>query len=277
MVLDKSIEALLKDFYNISRMRVSIHDVALKEIYSYPAELTPFCSCVQSLPKLREDCLKSDAVAFSVVSQTNEPYIYKCKCGLYEAVAPIYNYGNLTGYLMLGQIRDSDTELIDSTRQYLIGKGLDSDLVNSAYDDIVFLTMEALKSYINIMTVIAEHITKSNKLTSQQNTLPFLIRKEIINNYAKNLTLPDLAKKFGCSVATMTTAFKAEYNMSIHRFLINTRLESAVEMLKSSDKTVKEISEECGFYDQNHFYRSFKSRFNMSPVEYRKRQPDEAE
>ena len=30
-------------------------------------------------------------------------YIYKCHFGLNEAIMPLYSYGSLTGYLMMGQ------------------------------------------------------------------------------------------------------------------------------------------------------------------------------
>ncbi len=270
MDFDKKIQSLLEDFFTISGIRVSIHDTTLKEIYCYPEALTPFCACVQQIPEMRAECIKSDAYAFSVVEETNEPYTYKCKCGLYEAVAPIYNYGKLTGYLMLGQIRDNDTAQLERARDYLIEKGLNRELVSKAYEDVICMQVDMLDAYKNIMTVIAEYITKTNKLTPAKNTLPFLIRKEIINNYNKDLTLRDLSKKFVCSTGTLTAAFKNEYHISIHQFLINTRLEHAADLLKSSDKAVKEISEECGFYDQNHFYKTFKLNYKLSPIEYRK-------
>ena len=33
-------------------------------------------------------------------------YIYQCRFGLYEAAAPLYHYGVLAGYLMMGQVLD---------------------------------------------------------------------------------------------------------------------------------------------------------------------------
>lgn len=269
MDLDNNVQSLLKDFYNISGIRVSIHDNTFKEIYSYPIALTPFCKCIQSIPKLRKQCFESDAHAFQIVKKTDAPYIYKCKCGLCEAVAPIYNYGRLTGYLMLGQVRDSDTESLDKTLNILKNEYADSDTLNKAYNSIINLDSGKLYSYINIMTIIAKHFTLTNKLNTPEEGLPFLVNKEIINNHSKDLNLSTLAQKFGCSISTLTTLYKKEYSISIHQFIINTRLEYAKELLKKSNKAIKEISEECGFYDQNHFYRTFKKAYHISPSEYR--------
>ncbi len=267
---EDDIKNLLKDFYNISGIRISIHDISFKEIYSYPESLSHFCSCVQSFPALHNECRISDAYAFSMATKTDKPYVYKCNFGLFEAVAPIYNYGRLTGYLMLGQVKDATSELFDKTVSFLNKNGIKNSEIQKACKSLVSLTPEKLNSYINIMTIIAKHLTATNKLTEPQNELPFLIHKEIMYNYDKDLSLVYLSRKFGCSISSITTAYKKEYNQSIHQAILNARLNQATSLLKGSKKAMKEISEECGFYDQNHFYRTFKAKYNVSPSEYRK-------
>ena len=269
MNLDKNIQSILKDFYTISGIRVSLHDNTFKEIYAYPLELTPFCKCVQNIPDFKKQCIDSDSQAFTMAKKTDNPYIYKCKCGLYEAVAPIYNYGRLSGYLMLGQVRDNDVKLIEKTMDILRKNNMSDSVLNDAYSSIVTLNLEKLYSYINIMIVIAKNLTLTNKFNTSEESLPFLVKKEIINNYSKELTLPYLAQKFGCSISTLTVLFKKEYNIGIHHFIIDTRLSHAKELLTNSNKAIKTISEECGFYDQNHFYRTFKKINHISPTAYR--------
>ncbi len=269
MELDQKIQSLLKDFYSISGIRVSIHDNKFNEIYSFTHALTHLCKCILSIPDFKAQCIASDTYAFSVVKKTNQPYVYKCKYGLFEAVAPIYNYGRLTGYLMLGQVRDNDTKILDGTLEILKKYNTDNSELQKAYNSIINLDLGKLYSYINIMTVLAEHFTLTNKLSGSEESLPFLVNKEIINNHSKDLTLEKLSKKFGCSISTLTSLYKKEYNIRIHKFIINTRLEQAKRLLEKSDKAIKEISEECGFYDQNHFYRTFKKTYNISPSSYR--------
>ncbi len=106
------------------------------------------------------------------------------------------------------------------------------------------------------MTVLAEHFTLTNKLSGGEESLPFLVNKEIINNHGKDLTLEKLSKKFGCSISVLTSLYKKEYNISIHRFIINTRLKQAKRLLEKSEKAIKEISEECGFYNQKPFLQN---------------------
>ena len=100
------INSILRDFYNISGTRISIHDIECNEIYSYPKEPALFCRCLQEKSEILKDCRNNDRLAFSKVKNTGEVYVYKCRRGLFEAVAPLYHYGVLSGYLMLGQIRE---------------------------------------------------------------------------------------------------------------------------------------------------------------------------
>ena len=84
-----SIESILKDFYDVSGIRISIHDTEFNEIYSYPKESTAFCSYIQREGNMKKDCQYSDSLAFNKVKATGEVYVYKCRLGLIEAVAPI--------------------------------------------------------------------------------------------------------------------------------------------------------------------------------------------
>ncbi len=267
--MDFEILNLLRDFYNISGFRAAIMDINFNEVYSYPQELAPFCKFAQSLPGVRPQCLKSDANAFAVVKKTGRVHSYRCKCGLFEVVAPIYNFGRLTGYIMMGQVRDSEESSFKTAYDMLTSVGIEPSEAKSYVKTIPIIEPKLLNSYTNILNFLAEYVSQKIKLPSAENSLPILIIQEISKNYAQDITLPTLAKKFGCSVGTLTTAFKQEVGISIRQYLIKTRLEKSAELLKKSDKPIKEIAEDCGFYDQNHFYRAFKQYFSVSPTEYR--------
>jgi len=39
--------------------------------------------------------------------------------------------------------------------------------------------------------------------------------------------------------------------------------------IKKNDALIKEIAEAWGYFDESHFYRSFRQYFNCSPSQYR--------
>lgn len=49
------------------------------------------------------------------------------------------------------------------------------------------------------------------------------------------------------------------------------KLEKAAHLLKTTDMTAQEIMYQVGFSNNAYFYREFSKRYNISPIEYRKR------
>lgn len=262
---------VLKDFYNISGIRVSIHDTEFNEIYSYPSALSPYCRFIQEYGILKKACLKDDAAAFKTVQKTGEVYVYKCSRGLYEAVAPIYHYGVLSGYLMMGQICSSDEASLEYLRRQAFELTKDPEQSARLAASVKSVEREKLNSYINLIIVIAEYLTGQNKLHSHNEQLPQLIYEYINLNYSSKITLEDISLKFGCCKSTLLNSFRQEYGITIIKQLKLLRLTHAAEALQKTNKSIKEISADCGFYDQNHFSKTFLSHYGCLPSEYRKK------
>lgn len=184
MYSELEIYQILKDFYNISGVRVSIHDTEFREIYAYPSEPLPFCHNLQKSACILSDCMKTDRKAFEKVKREGEVYVYRCKRGLHEAVAPIYHYGLLSGYLMMGQVRDDSQESLEAIRkssEALAGSAERERLVS----EIPAIPLSRLDSFINIMTVIAQYLTGYNRLLVQHEKLPQLVSIYLNRNYGK--------------------------------------------------------------------------------------------
>ena len=264
------IKSILKDFYSVSGIRISIHDTEFNEIYSYPAEATPFCKALQKNSAVLADCKKNDSSAFGIVKKTGKVYVYKCRRGLFEAVAPVYHYGTLSGYLMMGQICDGSPESMDNVIEKasaILGNRQKAEELSKSVKSI---DRKLIDSYINIMTVLAGYLTGTNRLITHNEKLPQLIKEYINKNFSAKITLSILSQKFGCCNATLTKTFKKEYNLSIMEYLCDVRLEKSKEMIVKTRKSFKEIAADCGFYDQNYFSKIFAKKYGSSPTEYRK-------
>jgi two-component system, response regulator YesN len=48
------------------------------------------------------------------------------------------------------------------------------------------------------------------------------------------------------------------------------RLEKASELLHETDLTVADISLKVGFHSDDYFYRAFRRKFGMTPLQWRK-------
>ena len=93
----------------------------------------------------------------------------------------------------------------------------------------------------------------------------------LVENFRKHVSLDKAA-----SIANMTPNAFCKYFKKVTRktfmeTIIEYRLNYAIQQLVQTDKPISEISYESGFGDVSHFYKMFKAKMNLSPLNYRKR------
>jgi AraC family transcriptional regulator, arabinose operon regulatory protein len=87
-----------------------------------------------------------------------------------------------------------------------------------------------------------------------------------------NATIPTLAGLVNLSSSRLGHLFKAQTGVSLGSFLARRRLEKAAELLRSTDKRVKEITFAVGYRQESSFVRAFAKKFDCSPTDYRNQQ-----
>ena len=269
------IETVLRELHTVSGCRVSIHDCEYTEIAAYPHDLSPFCALVQEDQGARMMCVRADAEALSRVRTTESPYIYRCHMGLYEAVAPLYHAGVLTGYLMMGQVADSGEGSREDIFKLALsatesGK-IDSRQLREVIDRLAQLSAPMFSSFVNIMTICAEYITLSGRMELPAWDLAHMLKKYIYQNYSQHLTLDELCRTFCCSKSTLMNTFRRAYGVTVWQYITDVRLNRAKELLAGTDHTVRSIAAECGYSEQGYFTKAFAAEVGMSPTEYRRK------
>jgi AraC-like DNA-binding protein len=95
------------------------------------------------------------------------------------------------------------------------------------------------------------------------------ILKFIAQHFRDPVTVGDLAAEAGCSVSQLQREFRKELGVNPARYLQDIRVGYSRHLLKTTRLTMVAIANECGFYDQSHFSRIFKSATGISPASYR--------
>jgi AraC-like DNA-binding protein len=95
-------------------------------------------------------------------------------------------------------------------------------------------------------------------------------RDYLVENFASDVGLEELAEVAGLSRAHLIRAFRKEFQITPHSFLTDIRIREARKRLRRGGQPA-EIALECGFADQAHFTRHFKSRTGLTPGQYRAR------
>lgn len=92
----------------------------------------------------------------------------------------------------------------------------------------------------------------------------------INGHYREDLCLQDLASLFHVNNYYFSHLFKKETGCSPYEYLIQTRINKAKKLLKTTDLTVKAVGFQVGFHSESNFTYIFHKRAGMSPREFRK-------
>ena len=263
----EEIISVLAELYKITGFRVSLHGADYSEIAAYPKEKREFCRMVHKNPLEYEKCIACDKTACKKALADKDTHIYTCRYGFTEAVSPLYNFGTLTGFLMMGQVYETDDEGRPIHQEVRNAESLGENMAALAHE-APLVRSDMLHSYVKIMTICAQYLTLSNAIPSAKQTVAQMAKKFIFDNYKTKITISDICDDIGCSKSTLITCFKKEYGTTVNTYITNVRLSEAVNMLKSGERNIGEIASETGFSDQSYFSKVFSARYGIPPSEY---------
>ena len=90
----------------------------------------------------------------------------------------------------------------------------------------------------------------------------------IRDNCTQMLKLEDICLAAQLSPSYLIRAFKQQYGMTPHAFLVNRRTQFAQDRLRRGE-LIADVALEAGFADQAHFQRAFKQHLAATPGQYR--------
>lgn len=106
-------------------------------------------------------------------------------------------------------------------------------------------------------TTVRERVTKSIEFMKSHLSEP--------------LKIATLAALVNLSRSHYTTSFKRVTGYAPLSYLNHLRMQRAVQLLNTTDLSIKRISDQLGFSDQFYFSRAFRKMHNHSPSEHRRR------
>lgn len=89
-------------------------------------------------------------------------------------------------------------------------------------------------------------------------------------NYMDIRSEAEVCEKFAVSKQHFSRTFKRRLGITFNEFLTSIRLSCALKQLMLTDEKISDISEQVGFADVRTFINTFKKRYGMAPLQYRK-------
>ena len=119
-------------------------------------------------------------------------------------------------------------------------------------------------AYLKILLVyVYRQNSKTEKSTLCKEIKELIFRHPELNNI-------EVAQKLNYHPFYLNDVFKKSEGITLHRFIIQSRLTKAHELLTTTNLPLEAISDACGFSSQSHFSTCFKKEYNVSPANIRK-------
>ncbi len=91
----------------------------------------------------------------------------------------------------------------------------------------------------------------------------------IRDHFQEPITLEELADLCSMSKSHFIRSFGKYANRTPHEYLLAYRLAHSKQLLLTTDLSIEQIAEECGFNSASHFARAFRKANEISPTEFR--------
>lgn len=179
------------------------------------------------------------------------------------------------------QLIDNHLESFKIETDYYINNDIVSQLKKNTKDGVsLTFELECVNRVIKILALTIKHIeeNKNDLFLRNSGTASIERSREILNfmheHYREKLTVEDISKHIGISRNECFRCFKQFMGKNPIEYLNNYRLLKSAQMLKETEKSIEEISAECGFTSASFFGKVFKEKYEKTPLQFRKQ--DEA-
>ena len=84
-------------------------------------------------------------------------------------------------------------------------------------------------------------------------------------NLDGDISVAALARECGLSITRFNRGFMLSVGVTPHRWLLEQRVEKAMNLLRTSNFAIDEVASVCGFVDRKHFVRVFTRMVGTNP------------
>lgn len=250
-----------------------------------------FCDKIRNDKRYKHLCEKCDSRGGLEAARLHQPYVYICHMGLVDFAIPVILNGLYLGAVMGGQIKlpENEEDLLEKiTYKNSLDELYDQELLEE-YDKIQTINHKRIKalsqlifytcnSYIkeslnsNFAWVdYSKYISADNESTSTNKNRQLLAPAVayIDSNFNNTINLKTVANICQISTSYLSRLFKKVMNTNFASYVNQVRVNNAKKLLLTTNKSINEISIDCGYEDDGYFIKVFKKFESATPNEYR--------
>ena len=276
----EKLKEILKDFYEITKIRITVIDTDHKELASYPDAHTPFCQIIRQTEAGRAACAACDKEACERAAGQCRTQMYRCHAGLTEAVTPLIVDGKLFGYLYFGQAfsypdhKTGWAEIEKLCSSYPV----DREALHRASLEQPLVSQEYIRASTHILHAVASYLVMERMVAFRPDRVSVRLDDYLSAHFTGEMNAKQLSKTFGIGKTQLYKLSKELYGCGIAERVRNLRMEKAKALLLDPDApSLAQIAQLCGYDDYNYFIAVFSRTEGCPPGEWKKRQSSEAD
>ena len=250
------LRGLLADIYRLTSIKICIFDREGRELCYYPERLCRVCAGLREDAAFDKRCRQCDAAARAECASTRCAQIYTCHAGLTECIAPICRGGEISGYIVLGQIRRTQrlSVLENDPRAELRGE----------FDAMPLIAEETIVAALHIVQACAEYERLREYIAAAAQSFSVRLGAYVEKHLAEKIGVESMMRELGVSRVELYRRTYESFGQSPAEYLREQRLLCARRLLSERPLSVAQVAERCGIGDYNYFAKMFKKRFGCS-------------
>lgn len=268
-----ALRSLLKDFYEITRIRITVFDVDMRELVSWPEQFPPFCRAIRSTDAGSAACRDCDRVACAAAAKQRGAYIYRCHAGLTEAVVPLYVGEVLVGYLWCGHVFSypSFEEGIVEIVHCCTALPLASSDLEAACAVQPIITEEYVRSAARILHATASYLILEHMATLREDSEAACLDRYLTAHFTQPITAEKVCDALRLSRSQLYRLSSQLYGCGVSRHVRTLRIAYAKKLLANKQEmSIAEVAGACGYSDYNYFIAVFTRETGVSPGIWRR-------
>lgn len=271
------------------------------------SKCSEFCRKMRSSPKYSALCRKCDSRGGLEAARNREPYIYLCHAGIIDLAIPILLNGLYIGAFMAGQVLLDNADDNNKLERMLEGTGTAVDYnsdpkFRESYHKLPVMSLEKVGALANMILHIGNYCVENALLkgkadavaaeeTQKYSASPAQEKTEygggkrsekkvrgilepalayIDENPSEKISLSHMAALCNISPSYFSKLFAKENLGSLSNYVNGVKLNSAKELLYSTNWPVRSVADYLGYDDCGYFIKVFKKYNGVTPMEYRK-------
>jgi AraC-like DNA-binding protein len=268
----EKLQKLLKDFFAITGIRITVFDDSMHELIAYPQQVAPYCALIRESRAGLNACMNCDRQACQAAAEKKKTHVYRCHAGLAEAVTPLYGNNMLIGFLLFGHVFPyaSHEEGWQEISRRCAALPVDKEKLQEAIWQAEPVREEYVRSAAHILHAVASYLILERMATLREDLLEVRLDNFIVSHYTEALDAAHLSQALGIGKTQLYALTKKLYHQGMAARIRELRMEKARSLLREQrDLPLAEVAWQCGYQDYNYFFTVFKRETGYTPREWR--------